>query len=74
MGVAIPPFLIMKIEFLETTWFQGEIRKKGTTIEASKTEVSQVLQEGLAVAIEFDIKESKSKTVRVEKSRVTRKK
>jgi len=74
LGVAIPPFLIMKIEFLETTWFQGEIRKKGTTIEASKTEVSQVLQEGLAVAIEFDIKESKSKTVRVEKSRVTRKK
>jgi len=74
LGVAIPPFLIMKIEFLETTWFQGEIRKKGTTIEASKTEVSQVLQEGLAVAIEFDTKESKSKTVRVEKSRVTRKK
>ena len=64
----------MKIEFLETTWFQGEIREKGTTIEASKKEVEQVLHEGLAVAIDFETKASKSKTVRVEKSRVTRKK
>tara|TARA_R110001592_G_scaffold251126_1_gene513801 strand:+ start:222 stop:416 length:195 start_codon:yes stop_codon:yes gene_type:complete len=64
----------MKIEFLETTWFQGEVRKKGTTIEASEKEVTQVLNEGLAVAIDFDTKKSTAKATRVEKSKVTRKK
>ena len=62
----------MKIEFLETTWYQGQVVNKGTVIEASKKEVQQVLHEGLAVAIDFEKKSTKSKSVRVEKSRVTR--
>ena len=62
----------MKIEFLETTWYQGKVVNKGTVIKASKKEVQQVLREGLAVAIDFEKKSTKSKSVRVEKSRVTR--
>ena len=62
----------MKIEFLETTWYQGQVVNKGTVIKASKKEVQQVLREGLAVAIDFEKKSTKSKSVRVEKSRVTR--
>lgn len=62
----------MKIEFLETTWFNSKLQKKGSTIEASEKEFKQVLAEGLAVVVEFDKKSKKAKATRVEKSKVTR--
>lgn len=53
----------MKVEFLETTYLGSKLYKKGSKIDATADEVRNLLDEGLAIVVEFDEKPKKATRV-----------
>ena len=53
----------MKVEFLETTYLGSKLYNKGSKIDATADEVRNLLDEGLAIVVEFDEKPKKATRV-----------
>jgi ribulose bisphosphate carboxylase small subunit len=69
MGPIRAPLLAMKVQFLETTYLGSKLYKKGQEIEATNDEVRSLLDEGLAIVVEFDEKPKQTRVVKKKSKR-----
>jgi len=59
----------MKVQFLETTYLGSKLYKKGQEIEATSDQVRSLLDEGLAIVVEFDEKPKQTRVVKKKSKR-----